>query len=125
MSDAIERTIAGKARELVEKQQKTDEVPRGEYKSLCESFPVLMRQAGLAQTVAFLVAKKGHPHATLYNHLEQQFRAVQFLGTESLAEMVTSPKLSTAQYRLYSAIAMKAALWHKRLAQALLEKSKT
>jgi CRISPR/Cas system CMR-associated protein Cmr5 small subunit len=78
--------------------------------------------------VAFLRAKekgegaRANEYAALYGDLEKQFRNIGFLGDEALSERVADAKLSQADYRLYSEIAMKAALWHKRLAQALLRK---
>ena len=86
------------------------------------------RSAGLAQTVAFLRAKgkgegsKANEYSALYGDLEKQFRNVGFLENEALSERAADAKLSQSDYRLLSEIAMKAALWHKRLAQALLRK---
>jgi CRISPR type III-B/RAMP module-associated protein Cmr5 len=126
----IERRIAGRAKELVSVKAETNAKHEAEskYRALCESFPILMRSAGLAQTVAFLRAKekgegaRANEYAALYGDLEKQFRNIGFLGDEALSERVADAKLSQADYRLYSEIAMKAALWHKRLAQALLRK---
>jgi CRISPR-associated protein Cmr5 len=125
----IERRIAGRAKELVSGQVQGDAKHEAEskYRALCESFPILLRSAGLAQAVAFLRAKKGegskaNEYSALYGDLEKQFRTIGFLGDEALSERAADAKLSQADYRLYSEIAMKAALWHKRLAQALLRK---
>ncbi|MGA9623024.1 MAG: type III-B CRISPR module-associated protein Cmr5 [Bryobacteraceae bacterium] len=126
----IERRIAGRAKELVSGQVQKDAKHEAEskYRALCESFPILLRSAGLAQTVAFLRAKgpgegsRANEYSALYGDLEKQFRDIGFLGEEALSERAAGAKLSQADYRLYSEIAMKAALWHKRLAQALLRK---
>jgi len=135
MSPSIERTIAGKAKELVE--QRKEETERheneSEYRALCESFPILLRSAGLAQSVAFLrakgaenrKAKEKNSYAHLYDHLQQQFRNLQFLsGAEALSERAASPQLAASEYRLYTEIAMRIALWHKRMAQAMLRQRK-
>jgi CRISPR type III-B/RAMP module-associated protein Cmr5 len=120
----IERRIAGKARDLVEGQKETGAKHEKEsaYRSLCESFPILLRGAGLAQTVSYLRAKSKGEYGALYDHLEDQFRNLGFLGAEALSEKAASPQLSQTNYRLYSEMAMHAALWHKRMAQALLRK---
>jgi len=70
----IERRIAGKARELVSGQEeKNDAEHKSEtsYRSLCESLPILLRTAGLAQTAVFLKAKSAE-HKTLYAHLDNR-----------------------------------------------------
>ena len=120
----IERRIAGKARDLVGDQKETGVKHEKEcaYRSLCESFPILLLSAGLAQTVAYLRAKSKGEYGALYGHLEEQFRNLGFLGPEALSEKAADPRLSQADYRLYSEMAMHAALWHKRMAQALLRK---
>ena len=120
----IERRIAGRARELVGQQRETDatHVKETAYRSLCEGFPILLRSAGLAQTVAYLRAKSKGEYGALHDHLEQQFRGLGLLEKGALSEKVADPGLSQGDYRLYSEIAMQAALWHKRLAQALLRK---
>ena len=55
----IERRIAGKAKELVagQKQPGHEHENESAYRALCEGFPILLRGAGLAQTVAYLKAK--------------------------------------------------------------------
>jgi CRISPR type III-B/RAMP module-associated protein Cmr5 len=117
----IERRIAGKARDLVGAKKDTEQ--ESAYRSLCESFPILLRGAGLAQTVSYLRTKpKKGEYGALYDHLEEQFRNLGFLAAESLSEKAADPRLSQADYRLYSEMAMHAALWHKRMAQALLRK---
>ncbi len=110
---SIERTIAAKARELVSTQQ-------SEYRSACESLPMLLRTAGLAQTAAFLKGKS-ETQKTLYNHLEVQIRALGLLKPEeTLIAKSTDPALAMPQYRLLVEITMLVAFWHKRMAQALL-----
>lgn len=122
----IERRIAGKARELVSSQEEKND-PKHEsetsYRSLCESLPVLLRTAGLAQTVAFLKAKSTH-HKTVYAHLDTQVKELGLLGAgETLVSKSTDPKLTMPQYRMLVEITMLVAFWHKRMAQALLRKS--
>ena len=120
----IEKEISALALELVKGQAKSANA--GEYRTFCEGFPSLLRSAGLAQTAAFLKAKGGHPHGAVYDHLERQFQRIGLLGEkEGLLETLVEPKkTSMPQYRLYSQLAMRVAQWHKRLAQALVEKKK-
>jgi len=118
----IERRIAGKARDLVSMQ--IEKTPKHEaetdYRSVCEGLPILLRNAGLLQTVAFLKAKHDKQE-TIYQHLETQLRNLGFLNTsESLIGKVTGPDLTMPQYRFLSEIVMLVAYWQKRMAQALL-----
>jgi CRISPR/Cas system CMR-associated protein Cmr5 small subunit len=108
----IERTIAGKARELVEKRRGDTE-----YRTHCESLPMLLRSAGLAQTAVYLQTKQ----QKVYEDLDQQVRDLGLLK-RGLSEQSTDPSLSLAEYRTLSEIAMIAAVWHKRMAQALIPK---
>ncbi len=125
----VEQSIAGKARELVQSQrQEGDPAHEKEtaYRALCESFPALLRSAGLVQAVAYLEAKgngKVNEYTVLLDHFQQQFAALKLLDPdkdEELAAKITSENLSMPQYRYYSALAFKVGYWHKRLAQALL-----
>lgn len=121
----IERQIAGKAKDLVDRQKEgaADHPNETAYRSLCESFPALLRGAGLARAAAFLKAKSksSAEYGKLYDHLEDQFRNLGLLRGV-FSEQVADPGLSLADYRLYSEVSMLVALWHKRLAQAKLRK---
>lgn len=118
----LEHKISQKALELV-KSLGADNA--SEYRSFCEGFPALLRSAGLAQTVAFLSAKAGHPHGDLYRHIEEQFRGLDVIKDKntSLLELVAgSGAAQVQQYRLYSQLALRIAYWHKRLAQSMIAK---
>jgi CRISPR type III-B/RAMP module-associated protein Cmr5 len=123
----VEQSIATVARELVQAQRQADDSnhdKESDYRALCESFPALLRSAGLAQAITYLEAKKkDHDCGTLLGHFERQFTALNLLDggkKERLPSKVTSKDFSVPHYRYYSAIAFKVAYWHKRLAQALL-----
>ncbi len=120
----LERKIAGEARDLVQSQKQegdTEHKKETSYRSACESLPILLRTAGLAQTAAFLKAKQDLE--TIVGHLEKQLRNLGFLGgAETLLAKSTDSRLSTPQYRLLLEMAMLVAFWHKRMAQALLRK---
>ncbi len=121
----LERKIAGKARDLVEGQKQPSDPKHDSetsYRSVCESLPILLRTAGLAQTAAFLKAKQD-AQGKVYEHLESQLRDLGFLGGhENLITKATDPGLSMPHYRLLFEMAMTVAFWHKRMAQALLRK---
>ncbi len=122
----LEQTISKTALDIVKGHQNVE--TSGEYRSFCEGFPTLLRTAGLAQTVAFLKAKGGSTHGEMAANLETHFRELGILSKDKksgLFELLTTPSTcSTSQYRFYSQIAARIAHWHKRLAQALLEKKK-
>jgi CRISPR type III-B/RAMP module-associated protein Cmr5 len=122
----LEHTISSTALAIVKSQKAKGKKTESDYRSFCESFPTLLRTAGLAQTVAFLRAKKGDTHGEMADNLEQHFRALNILPpdkAQGLLELLTGRQtISGAQYRFYSQIAARVAQWHKRLAQALLEK---
>jgi len=116
----LERKIAGRARNLVS-EVNTKQQPG--YRSLCESLPVLLRTAGLAQATAFLKAKS-EDHKKIYEHMETQFRELGLLGEkDTLIAKTTDPTVTMPQYRMLLEMAMLVAFWHKRMAQALIEKA--
>jgi CRISPR/Cas system CMR-associated protein Cmr5 small subunit len=124
---SVEQSIAALARELVQSQSQPDDPVHEKetaYRALCESFPALLRSAGLAQAITYLEAKKkDHDCGTLLDHFERQFTALNLLDggkKERLPSKVTSKDFPMPHYRYYSAVAFKVAYWHKRLAQALL-----
>jgi len=130
----LDRGIAGLARDLVEKQQQDtpDHQAESEYRSLCESLPILLRTAGLTRTITFLDAKKkadksgkSNTEGVLLDHLRQQLQSVGVYSDAKqpileLPRLVTSREMSTPHYRHVSGLAFRVAYWHKRLAQALL-----
>ena len=112
----LEQKIAGKARQLVEGQrQENDDKHESEtaYRSLCESFPILLRTAGLVQSLAYLNSKgesESSEHAALGRHLEEQFNELGILtGKRGLFDAVTDEKINMPVYRSYSELAMKIA----------------
>jgi CRISPR type III-B/RAMP module-associated protein Cmr5 len=131
---SLDRGVATMARELVESQQQStpDHVAESEYRSLCESLPILLRTAGLTRTVTFLEAKgkedrsgQSNKEGVLLDHLRRQLLAMDVYSNPKqrsleLPCLVTSKDLSTPDYRHISSLAFRVAYWHKRLAQALL-----
>ncbi|MBZ5495741.1 MAG: type III-B CRISPR module-associated protein Cmr5 [Acidobacteriia bacterium] len=87
-----------------------DESGRGEYCSFAKRFPSLIHACGLAQALAFAVAKK---HTGFVGDLET------VLGESGLGER--SRKAPVPEYLRLSRRALQAAGWLKRYAEALLD----
>lgn len=120
----LDRKIAAKAKDLVKEVFAKDFTEReSEYRALCESFPILLRTAGLAQSITFLKAKREHPHGTLAGHVEAQLRNIEMLS-EAEDLVAVSTRLPMSDYRLYSQMAGRVAYWQKRMAQAYLRTKK-
>ena len=113
MPKTFDQPIAEEALKLV---QAVPAKERAEYKAACESLAALLRRAGLARTLAFLLSKPGAQNR-LAQHLERQFRAVVILPQQSLLASHLHANLDT--HRAHVEIAQCIALWHKRMAQSL------
>lgn len=92
---------------------------RQRYGSLCHDFPILLRNAGLAQTVAFYQAKAssdgGQAFTLVLNH------AAATLGVESASALESRiASASMRQYREDSARIWDAWVYFKRLASSIL-----
>jgi len=87
-----------------------------EYENMALKFPVLVRQAGLAQALAFLQSRGKEAHHAYGNDLAQVLGRA---GLEALAEEARKAELM-AYLRLTREV-LQAAEWFKRFAQALME----
>jgi len=114
----LERRISERAIQLVKAQSTAD---TAEYRAFCQKLPTMLRTAGLAQTLAFLRAKGGHPHSDVYQHIQEQFVGLGLPAGGGLLDLIVGPNTGNAQYRFYSQVALRIAFWHKRLSQALLK----
>ena len=114
--ETFDSKIATLAATLV--QQQLGEKHEKAYRSLCESFPFMIYHSGLQKTIAFLKhkAKTAGEYKALDGHLEKQF---DMLGFPSMKSNMTSRQL-----RINTTFAARIALWHKRIAQAVIEKEK-
>lgn len=93
---------------------------RRRYGSLCHDFPILLRDAGLAQTVAFYRAKAssngGQAFTLVLTHV------ATILGVESPSAVESRiANASMRQYREDSARVWDAWVYFKRLASSILE----
>jgi len=89
------------------------------YKDMALKFPVLVRQAGLSQALAFVASRGEEGHKNLVGDLAQTLGRE---GLEALAEEARNAELP-AYLRLTREV-LGAAEWYKRFAQALIEEEK-
>jgi CRISPR-associated protein Cmr5 len=88
----------------------------GEYKDMALKFPVLVRQAGLAQALAFVQSRGKGPHRLFAEDL------AQVLGYEGLSRLVEEAHgAELLAYMRLTREVLQAAEWFKRFAQALVE----
>jgi CRISPR-associated protein Cmr5 len=96
------------------------------YGSLAHKLPILIRKAGLMQTLAFVEARHKpkemqdlqtkHPQYQLLVHLAE---TLKFEDTQAFLDAVRQAPLGT--YMLYTQQALDALLWYKRFAESVLD----
>lgn len=112
-----------------------------EYKSIVRKFPMLIKNNGLANALAFILAKKNGKgkEAQAYENLEKQLCSF-FLGkdiflksknmkeckslAEVLDEVLKFDASDTALYMLLTKDMLNLVLWFKRFAEGLIEDKK-
>lgn len=103
----------------VESLQSESENVRKEYGRLCNRFPTLVLENGLAQAIGFLVGKAGGDHksseALFLNHLKATLDGD---SEDNLLQHVVKAPLTEYQHLTRTALA--AASWYRRYAQGLL-----
>lgn len=110
----LEQELAATVYEQVSRLQ-TNEERAKEYGSMAHKLPVLIRQAGLVQALAY-VAARGKPGAKQL--LED---LAQTLGENSANDLLRrSRKASLLEYMLLTRKATIALTWYKRFAQSVL-----
>lgn len=87
-----------------------------EYKDMALKFPVLVRQAGLSQALAFVDSRGKEAHKALGDDLA---RTLGHKGLRDLAEVARKAEL--LQYLRLTREVLAVAEWYKRFAQALIE----
>lgn len=100
--------------------QKVEERAKGqearEYKDMALKFPVLVRQAGLAQALAFVESRGKGAHKAFGEDL------AQVLGHESLGRLGQKAReAELLEYLRLTREVLGAAEWFKRFAQALIQ----
>ncbi|AEB12637.1 type III-B CRISPR module-associated protein Cmr5 [Marinithermus hydrothermalis] len=102
------------AYERVQARARTGEA--GEYKDMALKLPVLIRQAGLAQALAFVESRGKAAHKSLGEDLART------LGYEGLRDLsAQARKAPLLEYLRLTREVLGAADWYKRFAQALIE----
>lgn len=93
-----------------------------EYRSVALKFPFLIKNNGLANALAFVLAskeKKGY--SNLAEHIVGWVKENE--GIDNLEELVEKVlAMDTVNYMLYTKEIMKLALWLKRFAEGLISK---
>ncbi|MDM7324008.1 MAG: type III-B CRISPR module-associated protein Cmr5 [Thermus sp.] len=87
-----------------------------EYKDMALKFPVLVRQAGLAQALAFVASRGKEAHKSMANDMART------LGHENLlCLMERAHEAELLEYLRLTREVLAVAEWYKRFAQALIE----
>ncbi len=89
---------------------------RVRYGSMAHKLPILIRTAGLAQALAFVIARGKGEHKRLLKDLALILKQQ---NGENLAETAMNAALSEYIYLTQQALA--ALLWYKRFAQSVLD----
>ena len=114
MRNAIDHVnnVAGQTRDVQKK-----------YGGLCHNFPIMIRQCGLCQSVAFLASKGEDPHRLILNHAQEQLGLGQpngqFLTPAEFAQCVAC--WGTSEYALKTRLTLQAFTFYKRLAESILD----
>lgn len=106
----------------VEPLAQEDKAYRDKYKSMAEKLPALIRNAGLAQALAFVEAKstpeKEKAWRDLLDHLAQ---TLGYANRAALSAASRSPQCTLSVYLRLTNETLEALLWYKRFAQSLLD----
>jgi CRISPR-associated protein Cmr5 len=94
----------------------TDESKRTQYGSMAHKFPVLVRQAGLIQALAFVHTRGKEAHKTLLEDLAQ---IVASQSADAFVHQCREADLTT--YMWLTRQTLSALEWFKRFAQSVLE----
>ena len=93
-----------------------DDKRRKQYGAMAHKLPILVRQAGLVQALAFVESRGKDPHKQLLAHLAKtigESNADQFLNRSRTANL--------QNYMLLTEKTLLALKWYKRFAQSVLK----
>lgn len=92
-----------------------------EYGSLAREMPTMIQVNGLAQTLAFLKAKKKEHHLKMFNHLSTWVcKQLQLEKGDLLTNVM---EIDSQLYRRATSEALAYLQWVKRFTEALIEKN--
>lgn len=105
----------------VQRLQNETETRRKAYGRVCHKLPVLIRQAGLVQALAFIQAKASDGNERILDHLAEALHQAQVLpnGTRTTL-MDTAREADMGPYVYLTREVQALLLWHKRYAQSVL-----
>lgn len=118
MSQSIEQKLAQTAAETVKEGYSK------EYRNACESLPSLLLQSGLLPTLAYLEAATQAPLKQLGRDLTFHLHKLG-VGKDVNAVVEALYKAPSVDYQTYFELALKAAVWQKRIAKARISKDET
>jgi CRISPR-associated protein Cmr5 len=113
--------LAEKCVSEVEKVSEPGDQKRDVYGGLCHSFPIMVRQCGLCQAVAFSADKstasgaRGEAHKLLLAHVGE------LLGEREEGLLSQIRSADTMQYIMYSRRVLAAWIYYKRFAVSILK----
>ena len=96
-----------------------------EYRSLVRSFPMMVRNSGLARAVAFLLQKdaegkkEGKEYNTLYRQIETWLTNTHLISDENLKDAIWNADPQT--YRLLLHEVMELVFWLKSFAEGMFD----
>ncbi len=93
-----------------------DSADRKQYGSMAHKLPILVRQAGLVQALAFVQSRKKDPYIRLLEHIAD---CLEMNDVDTL--MARSRNADLAEYIYLTNRVMLALKWYKRFAQSILK----
>jgi len=114
MRNAIDHVncVAGQPRDVQKK-----------YGGLCHNFPVMIRQCGLCQAMAFMASKGEEPHRLILDHAQEQLGLRQQNGQlrapAEFAQLVAG--WGASEYALKTRLTLQAFTFYKRFAESILD----
>ena len=89
------------------------------YGTMAHKLPILIRQAGLAQALAFVEARGEVAHHQLLTHIAQALELPDIADGEALA--AESREASLDSYILLTQRVLRALVWYKRFVESILK----
>jgi CRISPR-associated protein Cmr5 len=110
-----EQKRAKSAFERVVQHQSQDQSWRDQYGGMAHKLPVLVRQAGLAQALAFVESRGKDPHRALLQDLAHT------VGLSKDDLLKRSREAGLSEYLRLTREVLAVAQWYKRFAQSVLD----
>jgi CRISPR-associated protein Cmr5 len=105
----------------VQALQNESEAKRKAYGRVCHKLPVLIRQAGLVQALAFIQAKAKDGNERILDHLAAALHQAQVLPAGTRDALLNTARTAEMGPYVYLTREVQALLlWHKRYAQSVL-----